>query len=376
MEVSRVLLEFHDLKVEVETTPNQELMDHMHSTVLGTPGGFRYRHLDLEDRLRAPGENYFMYLRKNGKMLGSVGFVGRHTRSGGQDHDGWMIRYFSIKAPMRATPTKRKDASEIKAENKRSSVLGRFIQPVFAHPGQLRGDGQNPEAPSLIYALIETKNLRSMNFSSQMGLETVSQVANFSFSRMQPRTSERLEVLPAAHHEEMRRLLREFYGGYELYFEGPLFQNDAYFVIRQEGEVVAGVQTWDVRWGIEDFGGALANRVVGLLSSLPYVNKRLNREEQHLLAFDQLYCKPGFEGVLYELLEGVLARKGVYLGLLMMDRQSGLYQVFQQGGKLGVLHRILGEFNAELRIRFNHFPEDIVQKFKENPIFIPTYDNS
>ena len=80
MSNTRTLLTHHDLTVEVESTPNQELLDHMHNTVLGQPGGLRYQHTNLADRLSAPGENYYMYLRKGGKMLGSVGFCGTGLR--------------------------------------------------------------------------------------------------------------------------------------------------------------------------------------------------------------------------------------------------------------------------------------------------------
>ncbi len=203
MEKVRTLLTFHDLKVEVETAPCDELIDHMYNTVLGQPGSFRYRHLDLVEKMYVPGENYFMYLRKSGKMLGSVGFLGRHTETGGVGHDSWMIRFFSIKAPMGSVPKKRKEKQDMKDEDKRSSVLGRFIQPVFANPSQLRGEDEDAQAPAIIYALIDKKNLRSMNFSAQMGMETVREVVNFSFSRLRPRRSGRMEQMPDSEREAM-----------------------------------------------------------------------------------------------------------------------------------------------------------------------------
>jgi hypothetical protein len=47
MENSRILLTYHDLTVEVETSPSEELMEHMHQTVMGQPGGLQYHHTDL-----------------------------------------------------------------------------------------------------------------------------------------------------------------------------------------------------------------------------------------------------------------------------------------------------------------------------------------
>jgi hypothetical protein len=375
MSNSRVLLTYHDLTVEVETTPPRELLDHIHGTTLGQPGSFRYQHVDLVDRLHAPGENYFMFLRKNGKMMGSVGFVGRHSQSGGVKHDSWMIRYFSIKAPLRAVPKKRKEKADLRDENKRTTVLGRFIQPVFAHPSQLRGE-EDAEKPSIVYALIDQKNLRSMNFSAQMGMETVGEVANFSFSRLKPRRSERLEQLPDSDKGEMVLLLKEFYSDYNLFYSNPLFKNQGYYVIRESGRVVAGIQEYPVSWRIVDYGSVLVNSLMRVLTRIPWVRSRVGSDELKMLAFDGIYCEPGYEKVLYELMEAVLARKGRYLAMLMMDQKSGLYQIFRKYGHLGPLHRVLGTFMADIRVRFINIPAEAKNQFLAQPTYIPTYDNS
>ncbi len=376
MEKARTLLTFHDLKVEVENSPGDELIAHMHSTVLGQPGSFRYRHMDLVDKMYAPGENYFMYLRKSGKMLGSVGFLGRHSETGGVGYDSWMIRFFSIKAPMGSVPSKRKEKLDVKNESKRASVLGKFIQPIMANPSRLRGEDQDAEAPAIVYALIDRKNLRSMNFSTQMGLETVGEVASFSFSRLRPKRSQRMEQLPEMEREAMRTLLRDYYSNYILYFDDPLFKDNGYYVIKDSGTVVAGLQVYPVSWQIVDFGSGMANRLVGLLTRIPWVNKRINPDELKLLAFDGIYCKPGFEDSLYELMEGVLEHAGRYIAMLLLDMKSELYTIFRDHRKLGPVHKILGSFTADARVRFINMPEEVRQQFMDRPIYIPTYDNS
>ena len=372
---SRTLLTYHDLTVEVETSPSQELIDHMLGTVLGQPGSFRYRHMNLVEKLTSPGENYYMYLRKGGRMIGSVGFVDRRTETGAVAHDSWMIRFFSIKAPMRTVPKKRKEKTDVKDENKRGTVLGRFIQPVVANPSQLREKG-DAEAPAIIYALIEQKNLRSMNFSTQMGLETVGKVANFSFSRMRPGKSDRMGQLQDSEHGEMASLLNDYYRDYTLFFTDPLFRDNGYYVIKESGRVVAGLQAYPVSWHIVDFGSGMANQLVRLLVKIPWVRKRINPEEVKLLAFDGIYCEPGHESTLYELMEGVLERTGRYVAMLMMDLNSHLYGIFRKQQKLGIMHRVLGSFTADVRMRFINLPDETRKRFVDQPTYIPTYDNS
>lgn len=376
MSSSRTLLTYHDLTVDVETTPSEELMEHMHQTVLGQPGGFRYQHTDLEDRLYDGKENYFMYLRKGGKMMGSVGFCGKPTETGGIAHDSWLIRYFSIKAPLRAVPTKRKTKADVKDENKRTTVLGRFIQPICADPSQLREAENRTGKPAIIFATIDQTNLRSMNMSAQMGLETIGSFAGFSFSRMQPIGSERIQRVEENQQASILKQLKDYYKDFTLFYTDSIFKNDDYFVIREDGRMVAGVQIYPVDWKIVDFGSPLANKAVRLLTRIPWVRKRISPDMFSFLAFDAIYCEPGFEKELYELIEGVLERTDNYVAMMMMDLKSPLYGLFREHKKLGVLHRILGTFYADIRVRFIHMPDTVRQQFYDRPTYIPTYDNS
>jgi len=375
MEEPKILLNYHDLELKAHTSPPQDLMDHMHSTVLGTPGGLRYRHTNLEERLNAPGENYFLLLRKSGKMLGSIGFIGRHAESEGVQHDGWMIRYFSIKAPMRAVPQKRKEKEDLRDEAKRGSVLARLMQPVAKNPSVLRGE-EEPGRPAIIYGLIEQENLRSMNFSAQMGMETVGEVSNFIFSRLRPKASAGLEVLSEVDIPEMKSRLKAFYRDYMLFFPEQLFRNQSYYVIRHDGNIVAGVQAYQVCWQVMDFGSALANRLAKWGRHIPWIRKRIDPEGIRLQAFDGIFCEPGHEAELHKLLESVLARTDSYVGMIMADKSSSLYQLFGDEAHLGPLHRVLGSFTSDVRVRFINIGEELKQSFIDRPTYIPTYDNS
>jgi hypothetical protein len=373
---TRALLTYHDLTVEVDELPGQELIDHMMSTVLGQPGSFQYQHMHLEEKLSAPGENYYLYLKKQGKMLGSVGFIGRHTTTSGFAHDSWMIRFFSIKAPMGTVPRERKQKAAGE-DSRRRSVLGRFILPVMANPSVLREEASGDPPPAIVYALIEKNNLRSMNFSTQMGLETVGEVTTFSFTRLQPGISGRVERLEDAKDlEVMKTRLHDYYGDHTLFFSGPLFKYPGYFVIREGSEILAGIQAYQVSWKVIDFGSRLANGFIRLITLVPWIRKRLDPKEVRLLALDAIYCSPGKEPVLYELMEGVLAETGNYMAIMMLDSSSRVHDIFQKRGKMGFVSRFIGTFTADVRIRFIEMPERVKEHFKTHPTYIPTYDNS
>lgn len=376
MNSSRTLLKYHSLTIEVETSPSEELMEHMHQTVMGQPGGMQYHHTDLEEKMNSGDENYFMYLRKSGKMLGSGGFCSKPTVTAGVGHDSWLIRYFSIKAPIKGVPEKRFTKADLKDENKRTTVLGRFIQPVFADPAQLREEKTRTDQPAIIFATIDQTNLRSMNFSAQMGLETIGSMAAFTFSRLRPRRSGRIESVEEKQQSVILKQIREYYRDYTLFYSDSIFKNNDYYIIREEGRMVAGLQIYQVTWKIVDFGNKLTNRVSGLFTRIPRLKKRFKKDEISFLAFDAIYCEPGREKVLYELMEGVLERNDHTLAMMMMDLESDLYAIFMDRKKLGVLHKILGTSFADIRVRFIQMPEEVKQTFLEQPTYIPTYDNS
>ena len=376
MNKRRTLLSYHDLSIEVESSPSEELMEHMYGTVMGQPGGIRYHHTDLEDRLRSGHEDYFMFLRKSGKMLGSVGFCGKNSETAGTPHDSWLIRYFSIKAPIKGVPRKRKTRAELQDENKRTTVLGRFIQPIFADPSQLREEELRTGKPAIIFATIDQTNLRSMNFSAQMGLETVGSFAAFTFSRLRPRRSTRIKAVQQDEQGPILEQIRDFYKDYTLFFSDSIFKNNDYYIIREEGRMVAGVQIYEIGWKILDFGNRLTNWASNLLAWIPGIRRRLTKEKISFLAFDALYCEPGQEKALYELLEGVLHQSGHYIGMMMLDLESGLYRMFMDRNKLGFLYKIMGAKFADVRVRFIQIPDEIKKHFYERPTYIPTYDNS
>jgi hypothetical protein len=193
---------------------------------------------------------------------------------------------------------------------------------------------------------------------------------------LRPRRSGRITPLRDSERGEMLDLLREFYREYTLFFTGPLFTDNGYHIIREGEKIVAGLQVYPVSWHVVDFGGRLANRLVPFLVRIPWIRRRFDPDELRLLAFDGIYCAEGREDVLYELIEGVLERAGRYVGILMMDKSSGLFRIFDRKQHLGILHRILGGFTADMRMHFINLPEEVRQHFRRQPAYVPTYDNS
>lgn len=376
MKDSRTLLSYHSLTVEVENTPSEELVEHMHATVLGQPGGLRYNHADLTDRLESGHEDYFIYIRKSGKMLGSVGFCGKPAHTAGLDHDTWLIRYVSFKSPLENRPKKRKEKADIKSGQNQGSAVARVIEPVFADPAQLRHGKKGSDQPAIVYGVIDQTNLRSMNFSSRAGMESIRVMAGFSFSRLSPHSSENIRRVKGEEKPSIMEQLKEYYKDFTLFFTDPIFKDDDYYFISEGERMVVGLQTYPISWNILDFGSKVANRLMPVLKKFPWVRKRIGSDRISFLAFDAIYCEPGYEHRLYELMEGVLALKEKYIGMLMMDVDTDLYRIFEEKGKMGPLTKVMGVTYADIRARFVNIPDEVRKEFRDRPVYVPTYDNS
>jgi hypothetical protein len=79
MKPKKTVINYQELYVDLEQQPGADLLEHLKSNVLGTPGGLRYRHTQTEDKLRNLVETHFLLLWKSVRMFGSLGLYYRQT---------------------------------------------------------------------------------------------------------------------------------------------------------------------------------------------------------------------------------------------------------------------------------------------------------
>src|SRR6056297_2535430 len=111
------------MSTTLETLPPQELIDHIGTTYLGTPGGLQYHHTTGIDKLKNMKTCYFVFLRRSGKMLGSIGYALREAHAGEATYKCWLVRYFAIKAPLRSNKVTRKQRSRRPVKDRSASLI-------------------------------------------------------------------------------------------------------------------------------------------------------------------------------------------------------------------------------------------------------------
>lgn len=307
-------------------------------------------------------------------MLGSIGYVLRDAHTGDRTHKTWLIRYFAMKAPMRAKKKARGKAKKRPIEARSMSMLKDITHIFHNNPERLR-DFETKEIPqAVIHGIVEKNNARSRNFAEIGGFKKIGDAESIMFSRMRARKKIQVERLPENEQAEMRKLLREFHKDYSLYHDDYTFYKDNFYVLRENGEIIAGMQANPESWEIKTSGSGFLDSLFRFVSKLKFIKKRVSYEDLRFLGIESMYYKEGREDDLYKLLEGVMAYTGHYLAQIVFDVKSPVREIFHTRKKLGPVNAVFGTFHAEIWAKFFSFPEEEEQEVINSPIYCSIYD--
>jgi ribosomal protein S18 acetylase RimI-like enzyme len=225
----------------------------------------------------------------------------------------------------------------------------------------------------LTYAYVEDGNARSHALLESLGYAPIAQFRAAVFSRLSPKDSGHLRPLLLKDAAKMRSLLEERYAEYALRdFELSLLPK-SYWVIAQDGKIVAGVQVDPQRWEIRSIpgvGGFLAQR---LLPHLPYLKTLFNPWDFRFLKFGNLFFRPDRADALVELMEALLARYQMKAAMIYLDKRSPIYQQLGDQGGFGLLNKF-AETPVNVLGQFQGVSSDETADFCRRPLVISPLD--
>lgn len=372
MTSEKTIINYHQLKVDVEREAGEDLLRHLKTSVLGTPGGLRYKHTQTEDKIRNLGETYFLLLRKSGRMLGSVGLCFRQTFFADVVYVSWYVRYFAIKAPLKSSQPK----SEKLLENsgRGLSLLRQTAAPYLQKPGENLKNFPQGSEKSLVYAYIEQQNFQSVQFAQQNDFETVRKFATFVFSRFIPRKNKNVFSLQDFEKEDVRSLLKIFYRSHTLYCEQNLFYHDNYVVYKDQGRIVAGMQSNPDRWEIKEMGGLFGKFLVNIFPRIPFLGRLFNTRKLDFVAADYIFWETGYEHAVSALFETSCALNNRNILMAWSDTDGSLLKVLDKHVKQGIIGSSLKRFEVDIKVKFNGYKEEEKDFFYRNPSFVSSFD--
>ena len=225
----------------------------------------------------------------------------------------------------------------------------------------------------VIYGFVEAGNTRSLSLFSPVSTHTLGLFHTQFFCRFFPKDDRRVEPARDAEREGLLAGLYDLYADQALLDFADSFRQDQYFVLREGGEVVAGVQAEAWEWEILSLPGPWGVLLVRVLPRIPYLKRWFNAKQWRFLKLGNLYARPGREAEVFRLVEALLARRQVHFAMAYFDRRSPFYQRLVGAGDFGILSRSL-VFSAHVMAECVGLSDDEIADLTHRPLFISPLD--
>lgn len=372
MPEKKILATHRHIQVETCTEADEELLNHIKSAVLGTPGRTRYQLTRIENKLAHMKEIYFVLLRIKGHLLGSIGFNKRITISGGKEYKSWYIRYFYIHAPFRA---KRQKNDKYRDPSRGTNLIREAGLPYMKEPGLLVPEEYNSNEKNLVYGYIEAHNFRSLNLSEQANAVTIRKFNTLIFTRIKLKANENVKRLESNEIESFKPVLSEYYRDYTFYTDENMFYDGNYFGYYLNGELQAGLQVHPEAWRIVELPGRINGLLVKILPVIPVIKKIFNPKDFRFLALEGFYYREGKEELLEPLIESVCKHFKTHFALMWIDSASEMMNALLKHVNFGAIGSKFERFEADVRVTFNNFNEEEKKDFFEKPAYISSFDS-
>ncbi len=356
------------IQVVTRSGTSPEITSLLKQTVFGTKGKVRYRQKHIAQGMRSKQNLEFIQILKRNRVLGTTGVVTRNTTGLNNGLKSLYVRYLSVNNPFRKNEKKRasnQKLSKSSTSNNLKKMIGdqitnHFEQPVYQSGGK-----------ASFYAFVESENYNSKELCIKLGFYPTRQISTVLFSRFSPNTSRRVSTCEPQDEKRILKELNSFYETYSYYFEDQVFETGSYYVLENEGEIVAGIRCKPVNWEIVEVPGFSGFLMQKILPYLPFTNRLFNPKNLIFLAFD--YAWGDTEDIL-ELMEHCCAESEINLGMFWGDVESTLISELKKSDQLGFLYRLNGEVTAEVMQRFINLDENEQKELLQKNVFVSALD--
>jgi len=227
-----------------------------------------------------------------------------------------------------------------------------------------------------MYAYVESRNERSKNLINQAGYEYIRSFLTVAFSRFNPKASPSVKRLSPEEEPAMAALLADQYRNYAFYYDDYSFYDHRYYVMRKNGEIVAGVGALPALYRIVNIPGVWGWVMMKILPYAPYFRRLFRPDEFRYIVLNAIYCRKGSEDLLPDLFEAVCAGEGYHTALTWLDDHSEMFESLRTNRRMGALNRMLNAKPGLIYASFSGLSEKEKEKFYECPAYISGFDFS
>ena len=259
----------------------------------------------------------------------------------------------------------------------------------FASSKEIRGKGiikgfsvkvmelirEQETEPTIYMGCVEKDNKSSYKVVQSAGYSKLGTVKTQGFSRFFPKWDQRIEqVLHQDQKDEVLALLQKQYEHHALVQFDYLFLKDNYYIIREQGEIVAGCQYHRAHWVVNNMKGMIGKIVMKVVPVIPVLNTLFNPKRFEFLAFEGIYVNPGYEDALYTLFEGVLAKEHLKSSMFWFGNTCPIRDSILKKGQLGLIHRFVKDSDIEIMTSFKNIKASEIESMRSKPLYASAFD--
>ncbi|GAB4039322.1 GNAT family N-acetyltransferase [Spirosoma gilvum] len=322
-------------------------IDLLKRTIYGTKG-IRYQHTNQESKLHDLANPLFFHLRQAGQLIGTYCLDERTLDMGSVQTTGFYGRYLAVD------------------EAHSGKGYGRLLkQQAVAYVEQ-----QTP-SPFLFYSFIEGKNARSIAISQKEGFRSVATLKTYFFRRYSPIQDKRFGQATAADLQQMQPLLKQFYQSYRFKTFAHIGYQHQYFVLKEQGKIVAGVQANPVTWRFYKMPGAMGLVLMNLVPLFSVSRRFFNPAHNEFVVLEGMYFQKGRPELLPVLLESVLAHYGLHSAMCEIDQSDPLVAQLLHLS-MGSLSGFEKDVNTHVLVKSIGLPEQVLAS--KSPVYVSCFD--
>jgi len=341
-----------------EKIPPKSVIDLLTRTYIGTNGTL-YQLLDTKTKIHKLHQPHFIFIERNNKAIGNMTICQREVMINHEKTPSNYIRYFAFDQLFHGGSQK----------GKGSSQLHQYFKALF---DTSNFDPVNPEKdPSIYWAFIDPDNIRSFNMNERFGFETIGQFKTLAFSRVNPK-NRNISALREVEKTEVMAEIKSFYADHQFFSPIHLFDDNNYYVLRKDGQIIAGIQANPVKWKIKSLPGISGRFLLQSAPYIPRIRKLINPNNHEFLATEGLFWKKGFEHEVQNLLEGVLAETKHHSLLIWQDLKDESLKGIPI--KWGFIQRIKQDNTIHIVAKINGHPADTKESFQKKPFYLSGFD--
>jgi len=349
--------------IQHSTVAPVSIIELLKSTLIGTKGSL-YQLLDTEKKIHQLENPHFYFIERHQKTLATVTICERPVSLNQQIITALYCRYFAFDAAFQSGGNKK--------TAKGNSIFDKHWRKIF-DTANLNNE-ENQLKSTFFWAYVDPQNFRSFNMQDRFGFEYIGKFNTIAFSRFFPKKNTNVFRLEKSEQKNVFAEIQKFYANYSFLSDAHLFENNNYFVYKDKGEIVAGIQANPTRFKLVSLPGFAGKLLVKVLPYLPFMKKIINPKNHRFLATEGIFWKENHQDKIEKLLHAVLAETNHNSLLIWEDNFSN--QVKNLPLKWGMLQRFKKNNEILIVAKFINMENDAVQKIKNGPKYLSGFDVS